>query len=181
MTQVRVARQNVAFFRNMNLGQRRSHSPTSAELIGAFAGAGASTARNVQSNGTVVFDGPRPRALARDVVQRLGPVCGYTDAVMVRPRSWVLALAEELRSELLGPDLEVALFDHRGPLPVAAPWTEPQHGLLTVLRMDGRHAVTAWAHPTGGSAANPVLTALLGVPVTCRGVPTMLRVADKLR
>ena len=96
MTQVRVARQNVAFFRNMNLGQRRSHSPTSAELIGAFAGAGASTARNVQSNGTVVFDGPRPRALARDVVQRLGPVCGYTDAVMVRPRSWVLALAEEL-------------------------------------------------------------------------------------
>ena len=46
---------SVAFFRNLNLGQRRSHSPTRPELLDALERAGAYDATNFQVNGTVIF------------------------------------------------------------------------------------------------------------------------------
>ncbi len=53
----------VAFFRNLNLGQRRSNSPTSGVLVEAFTTAGATWVANFQTNGTVVFDAANaPRA-----------------------------------------------------------------------------------------------------------------------
>lgn len=122
---VRLRTSSVAFFRNLNLGQRRSHSPTRPELLAAFARAGATDPTSFQVNGTVVFESATdPQALAERVVQLLGPVCGYDDAVLVRPG------------------------------PVGA--------------------------RTRTSGATWVLERLLGVPVTSRGVPTMVRLAAKL-
>ena len=47
---------HAAFFRNMNLGQARSLSPTRAVLEEAFRSAGARQVRSFQTNGTVAFD-----------------------------------------------------------------------------------------------------------------------------
>ena len=109
---VRVRTSSVAFFRDLNLGQRRSHSPTRPELLEAFARAGATNATSFQVNGTVVFDSAEdPQAVADDVVRRLTAVCGYDDAVLVRPVPWVL----DLDLGDLGPNAEVSFFD--GPSP----------------------------------------------------------------
>jgi len=51
----------VAFFRNLNLGQARSHSPTSGQLLDAFVAAGARSPSHVGANGTVVYYYPQGR------------------------------------------------------------------------------------------------------------------------
>ncbi|MBB1516089.1 hypothetical protein [Tessaracoccus sp. MC1679] len=51
-------------------------------------------------------------------------------------------------------------------------------GELVVHTLTRSHAVTS---ATGaGISAGPVLTRLIGVPVTCRGIPTMQRLVARL-
>jgi hypothetical protein len=165
---------HVAFFRNLNLGQRRSHSPTRPELLDAFARVGATDASNFQVNGTIVFDTDSPpQELADEVVRLLTPVCGYADAVLVRPADWILGL--ELDT---GPLAEVSFFDGPDPFPEELPWEAPGAG-LTVVRADARHAVSLNdAERTSG--ATWALERRLGVPVTSRGVPTITRLQARL-
>jgi len=167
----------VAFFRNMNLGQARSRSPRSAELLAAFERAGATRAVNFQTNGTVIFEGARPGRIAAAVVEALTALTGYDDLVVVRPADWLVDLASGLDPRL--PAAEVALFDARSVpdlgLPHLVRW---RTGTLTIVTLEKAYAVTT---PTGtGISAGPVLTDLLRVPVTCRGVPTMTRLASRL-
>lgn len=167
---------HVAFFRNLNLGQRRSHSPTRPELLDAFARAGASEASNFQVNGTIIFeaDSQQAQALADHAVRELTPVCGYSDAVIVRPAEWILRL--ELDT---GPRAEVSFFQGPDPFPEELPWEVPGAG-LTVIRADELHAVSLNdAERTTG--ATWVLERRLGMPVTSRGVPTMTRLQTRLR
>ena len=84
----------VAFFRNMNLGQARSKSPTSAVLVGAFVSAGASRVDNFQTNGTVVFTADHPREVIAEVRPLLEAITGYNDAVLVRPADWLVDWAD---------------------------------------------------------------------------------------
>ena len=166
---------SVAFFRNLNLGQRRSHSPTRPELLEAFALAGATSAVSFQTNGTVIFESDTdPQALADDVVRLLTPVCGYGDIAPARPVEWVRGLdLDEVPT-----NAEVSFFDGPDPFPESLPWVAPRGG-LTVLRADSRHAVSVDdVEDTKG--ATWVLEALLGVRVTSRGVPTMRRLQAKL-
>jgi hypothetical protein len=167
----------VAFFRNMNLGQARSRSPRSTDLLAAFEQAGATRAVNFQTNGTVIFDGPRPRRIAATVVEALTALTGYHDLVVVRPADWLVDLAGGLDAAL--PAAEVALFDGRTPpaleLPHVVRW---KTGTLTIVALEKDYAVTTAAG--AGVSAGPVLPDLVGVPVTCRGVPTMLRLAARL-
>jgi Protein of unknown function (DUF1697) len=165
---------SVAFFRNLNLGQRRSHSPTRPELLDAFERAGATSATNFQVNGTIIFEsGADPQALADDVVDRLTPVCGYDDAVLVRPVPWILDL--ELDT---GPQAEVSFFDGPDPFPETLPWEVPDAG-LTVVRADARHAVSL-NDLERTSGATWTLERRLGMKVTSRGVPTMVRLQARL-
>ena len=168
---------SVAFFRNLNLGQRRSHSPTRAELLQAFTDAGAAAASSFQVNGTVVFEPGTadPQALADDVVTLLTPVCGYADVALARPVAWL----RELDLEELPRHAEVSFFDGPDPFPEPLPWVAPRKDGLTVVRADHRHAVSV-DDPERTSGATWVLEALLGVPVTSRGVPTMRRLQAKL-
>ena len=117
---------HVAFFRNLNLGQRRSHSPTRPELLDAFTRVGAAEASNFQVNGTIIFrtDGRDAQGVAHATVGELTPVCGYDDLVVVRPADWVLGL--ELDT---GPRAEVSLFDGPDPFPEELPWEAPGAGL----------------------------------------------------
>lgn len=171
---------HVAFFRAMNLGQRRFRSPTSAELLAAFDGAGAVGVVNVQSNGTVIFGcpGAAPGAVLGRVQATLRADLGYADIAVVREADWVTALAEHLDPGLVGG--EVTLFDAVRVPRLALPWTEAEHGELTVHALDLRHAVTSWSSVRSGSNATTVLTEMVGTRVTSRGIPTMLRLANRL-
>ncbi|MCC2592771.1 DUF1697 domain-containing protein [Tessaracoccus sp. OS52] len=167
----------VAFFRNMNLGQARSRSPRSSELLDAFAAAGASSAVNFQTNGTVIFTGEQPAALAESVVNRLTAATGYTDLVVVRSADWLIDTLGHLDPEV--PAGEVALFDAILLPELVLPHVErAATGELVVHALTCAHAVTS---ATGaGISAGPVLTRLVGVPVTCRGIRTMLRLVARL-
>ena len=167
----------VAFFRNMNLGQRRSRSPTSAELIGAFAAAGAEPVVNVQTNGTVIFGSTEPGRTIAAVRESLRAVTGYQDVVVVRSARWVVDLSARLGAEAHG---EVSLFDAAAVPDLELPWTEPTERALTVLAVDGTHAVSCWQGELAGSNGTVLLGRLLGVPVTSRGIRTMLRLASRV-
>ena len=167
---------HVAFFRNLNLGQRRSHSPTRPELLDAFARAGAAGATNFQVNGTIIFeaDSKQAQAIADQAVRELTPVCGYDDAVIVRRAEWILAL--ELDT---GPRAEVSFFHGPDPFPEELPWQAPGAGLV-VVRADALHAV-ALNDAERSTGATWALERRLGMPVTSRGVPTVERLKTRLR
>jgi hypothetical protein len=164
---------SVAFFRNLNLGQRRSRSPSRVELVDAFLRAGAAEAMSFQVNGTVIFDcHGDAQALAGEAVQLLTPVCGYDDAVIVRPALWILEL--ELTD---APNAEVSFFDGPERFPEHLPWTSGSG--VTVIRADARHALSH-NDLEKTSGATWTLERLLGMPVTSRGVPTMARLQTRL-
>lgn len=166
---------SVAFFRNLNLGQRRSHSPTRQTLLAAFEQAGATSAASFQVNGTVIFETDRdPQQVADLAVRLLTPLCGYDDAVLVRPVPWVLDL--ELED---APGAEVSFFAGPDPFPVPLPWTPPNGG-LRVVHADAHHALSL-NELDQTSGATRALERLLGVSVTSRAVTTMLRLRARLR
>ena len=115
-----------------------------------------------------------PQALANEAVRLLTPVCGYADAAIARPAPWILDL--ELDT---GPHAEVSLFDGPDPFPEPLPWDVPGAG-LTVVRADALHAVSL-NDLERTSGATYALERRLGMPVTSRGVPTMLRLQARLR
>ena len=145
--------ESVAFFRNLNLGQRRSRSPTRPELLEAFAKAGATSAVSFQTNGTVIFAAGRrsPQRLADKAVSLLTPVCGYDDMVAVRPVDWL----RELDLDEVPAHAEVSFFDGPDPFPEPLPWEAPRGGLV-VIRADSRHAMSV-NDPEGSSGATWVL------------------------
>ncbi len=75
---------------------------------------------------------------------------------------------------------EVSLFDAESVPELELPWVEPTKRALTVLALDRCHAVSSWHDELVGSNATTVLGRLLGVPVTSRGIPTMLRLALRI-
>ncbi len=165
----------VAFFRNLNLGQSRSHSPTRPQLLAAFEQAGASDAVSFQVNGTVIFEADvDPQSLANDAAVRLTPVCGYADVAIARPVEWLLALDLDAVPD----EAEVSFFDGPDPFPEPLPWLAPRGG-LTVVRADAAHAVSV-DDPARTSGATYVLEKRLGVPVTSRGVPTVRRLQARI-
>jgi hypothetical protein len=167
---------SVAFFRNLNLGQRRSHSPTRPQLLDAFARAGATAAVNFQVNGTIIFAAEGdPQAVADEAVRQLTPVCGYDDTVIARPVPWLLGL--ELDDVV--PRAEVSFFDGPETFPEALPWIVPGAG-LTIIRADTLHAVSL-NDLEKTSGATWALERRLGMPVTSRGVPTITRLQARLR
>jgi hypothetical protein len=168
---------HVAFFRNMNLGQARSRSPRSALLVDAFTAAGAESVTNFQTNGTVIFSATDPAEVVERVRPQLLAATGYADAVVVRSHAWLAELGQRLDQELHGG--EVALFDAPEVPELVLPWVDGA-GEVAIVELDDRHAVTAWAAAGTAHGSNPTLTRMLGVPVTCRGIPTMIRLATRL-
>ncbi len=166
----------VAFFRNLNLGQARSHSPTSQQLLDAFVAAGARDPSHVGANGTVVYRYPAGPSLTRRVVRLLTPVCGYQDMVTVRSGQWLLGLDRRLRD--LG-EGEVVQYD-TSPGLVVEPTIESDDGLV-VTWMDHRAAIVSHRPGTHPVTAGPFVADLVGVPTTARSIATMRRVIDRVR
>ena len=162
----------VAFFRNLNLGQPRS--PTRAQLVAAFEAEGATDVLSHQVNGTVAFTAPGdPQRLADAVAARLGPVCAYDDVALVRSLSWLSGLG----LAALPDGCELTLFDGPPDFPEPLPWTPAPD--VTVLRADRRHAVVH-NHVERRSAGTKLLETRLGVRATSRGAGTVLRLLARL-
>jgi uncharacterized protein (DUF1697 family) len=174
----------VAFYRNVNLGQRLS--PTRPQLEAAFAEAGAEDAVSFQTNGTVVFSASDERsaqAITDEASAALGLVCGLREPGYAVPLAHLaeLVAAEPFRGHA-GPDVHehAATF---GPadafealsLPLASP-----RGDVEVIR------VTAWVTlsvcrkiMSAPGGATPFLEKTLGVPVTTRSWTTVARLVRK--
>jgi uncharacterized protein (DUF1697 family) len=166
---------HVAFFRNLNVGQRGS--PSTQQILDAFAAAGATDATSFRSNGTVVFTSSSPAHTRDRVCSLLIQQTDWCDVAPVRPARWVLDLADRL-ADVEG-NAEVAFYDGRHDFPEALPW-RPESGRLTVVAADRRHAIAVDDEPRT-SYATSVLERLLDLRVTSRGAATVLAVADRLR
>ncbi|HET7725326.1 MAG TPA: hypothetical protein VFK68_11850 [Propionibacteriaceae bacterium] len=165
-----------AFFRNLNLGQARSHSPTSSQLLDAFVQAGARSPSHVGTNGTVVYYHPAGPSLLRRVQALLVPLCGYRDMATVRSASALMTLERRLRDLDEG---EVVLYDASTGFDLPTP-IETDDGLV-VVDLDHRRAITQHRPGTRPTSAGPFVASLVGVPVTVRSIATMRRVADRVR
>jgi uncharacterized protein (DUF1697 family) len=170
-----VSARHVAFFRNLNLGQRGS--PTKAQLIEAFADAGATEVESFQVNGTVAFTSTSPAGTRDRACAWLTRRTAWSDVAPVRSRAWLVDLAARLSG--VEENAEVAFFDIRRDFPEPFPW-RPATGRLTVVAADRRHAI-AVNDEERRSFATPTLERLLGVPVTSRGAGTILRLAARMR
>ncbi len=137
-----MARQHVAFFRNLNLGQRGS--PTRAQLVAAFESAGAIDVTSVRTNGTVAFRSTAPVRTRDLACSRLIGHTDWCDVAPVREATWMLALGERL-SAVAG-HAEVSFFDGRREFPHALPW-RPDQGRVTVVAADRRHAIAVNDEP----------------------------------
>lgn len=166
----------VAFFRNLNLGQARSHSPTSQQLLDALVEAGARSPSHVGANGTVVYYWGGGPVMARKVVRMLTPVCGYNDLVVVRSASWLVRFERLLRGLEEG---EVVQYDAPPGLSYPTP-IECDDGLV-VTHLDHRAAITQHLPGTRPVTAGPFIESLVGVPTTVRGIATIRRVLDRVR
>ena len=85
----------VAFFRNLNLGQRLAPSREGLEL--AFLEAGAASARSFQTNGTVVFNARSFKTglkVARFACEHLEQGSGFSEPVFVRSWDYLASLVQ---------------------------------------------------------------------------------------
>lgn len=167
-----------ALFRDLNLGQRRTSSPTSAQLVAALGTGGASEVENVRSNGTVLFSAADGRAALDAALAELAAVTGYAGEALLRTTGEVAEIVATADPDL--PGGEVSFFDADGIPQFDLPWIEPRRGALTLVVLTPRFAVTSWSHPSAGSNATRVLTDLLGVPVTSRAIGTVRLLHDRL-
>jgi uncharacterized protein (DUF1697 family) len=166
---------HVAFFRNLNVGQRGS--PSTQQILDTFTEAGATEVASVRSNGTVVFTSSSPARTRDRVCSSLILHTDWCDVAPVRSGRWVLDLAERLAG--VEGNAEVAFYDGRHDFPEALPW-RPESGRLTVVAADRRHAIALNDEPRT-SYATPALERLLELRVTSRGAATVLAVAARLR
>ena len=166
---------SVAFFRNLNLGQRRC--PSRVQLVEAFEAEGATDVLSHQVNGTIAFtapDGRSAQVVADAVVSRVQQLCEWSDVVLVRSVEWL----ESLDVDALPDGCELTLMHGPEPFPEAVPW-DPGRGEVTVLRADGHHAIVL-NHVERRSNGTPVIEWRLGVPATSRGIGTVQRLLARL-
>lgn len=159
--------QHIAFFRNVNQGQR-GH-PGTDELVASIEAAGGTGVFAFQSNGTLVFEAEDGAEVARRLERE----------VFIRPADFLQPL---LRYEGMPASsrLELTLFD---------PESELVGGdALALATRRGRCEIVergaGWAlvlnHIEHQSNGTPVVERVIGSAATSRGLPTLLRLAHRL-
>ena len=154
---------HVAFFRNLNQGQR--NNPGSAALIAAFEAHGATEVRLVRGNGTALFSATAPRATAEAAASALTG-SGWSDIVLVRSVHQISEILKRVGDEDHR-NLEVTLFDEAQTpqLPLAGRRCE-------AIAVGPGYAIVANErdNESGGTSA---LERALGVKATSRGLGTV--------
>ena len=166
---------SVAFFRNLNQGQRGS--PSSVQLVEAFELAGAREVIPFQSNGTVLFDAADPDACARAVIDRLATASPWSDVAFVRSTEWLSAFVLEPATDASTfARAELSLFDES----VSPVDSLPLVGKRCTVVSGGRGFAVTENDRDNESNATPTLERALGVAVTSRGLLTLSRLVERL-
>ena len=169
---------HVAFFRNLNQGQRGS--PAAADLIDAFTRAGASRVVLFQANGTVLFEAMDAAATTASAAGALAAAGPWGDVAHVRSLPWIVALVARL-TPLAGSGLtdarrvELSFFDEGIDASTAVPITGRR---CVVIDGGPGYAVTV-NERVDESNATPTLERVLGVRATSRGLPTVQRLIQR--
>ena len=159
----------VAFFRNLNQGQRGS--PSSQALADALRDAGADRVTLVRGNGTAVFTADDPVATAQRAAGALSP---WADRVFVREGDWILRLLGGI-DPASDPRTELTLFDHMefGTAP-------PIRGTGCTIVAAGEGFALVENDEERRSNGTAAVERLLGTPATSRGISTLRRVVSHL-
>jgi uncharacterized protein (DUF1697 family) len=166
---------HVAFFRNLNQGQRGS--PSTTQLVAAFERAGATGAMPFQSNGTVLFDAPGPDESANETIELLAAESPWRDVAFVRSAEWLLGLVTDLaRDEPKLSRTELSLFD----ISVSPVDRLPLAGHRCTVVSGGPGYDITENDRDRESNATPTLQRALGLRVTSRGLPTLTRLVEQL-
>ncbi len=167
---------HVALWRNVNVSQR-GH-PSTADLLAAFAAAGAPDAVSVQSNGTIVFSA-RPAdvdAMLEDAAAALARDAGHARELFAIPLDTLRPVVDEHGSALDAPRRELTLHGG-GVLPPDAPALLEAEGRGHCTVIDaGPGWVVTLNHRDRQSNGTPVVEHVLGVPATSRSFATLARV-----
>ncbi|MBA4247289.1 MAG: hypothetical protein C0444_03225 [Microbacterium sp.] len=171
---------HVAFVRNVNLGQR-GH-PSADDLLSAFAAAGAPDALSFQSNGTIVFTARAAEAesLAQDAVAALARAAGHEREVFTASLASLRPLVDEHGSAIDTHRRELTL--HGGPALEAdsvALLEGERRAHCTVLDSAPGWVVTLNLRDRQ-SNGTPLVEHALGIPATSRGLPTLVRLFEKV-
>jgi hypothetical protein len=159
----------VAFFRNLNQGQRGS--PSSQALADALRDAGADRVTLVRGNGTAVFTADDPVATAQRAAGALSP---WADRVFVRDWVWLKQLVGGIDVALDG-RTEVTLFDD-----VELNEAIPIRGTGCTIVAAGEGFALVENDEERRSNGTPTVERLLGAPATSRGISTLRRVVPHL-
>ena len=163
---------SVAFFRNLNQGQRGQ--VTTAQLVDALVSSGAVGVRPVRGNGTVIFDTEDAETCLAAALEQLARASAWRDVAFARDADWLAERAGEFPAHTDPSMLELSLFD--GVL--AAPLPHAGKGCTVIRAADG-YAITVNDRP-GTSQATPTLERALGTPVTSRAATTVRLVLDAM-
>ena len=171
---------HVALLRSVNVGQR-GH-PSADDLLSAFAAAGAPDALSFQSNGTIVFTARAAEAdgVAQDAVAALARAAGHEREVFTASLASLRPLVDEHGSAPDARRRELTL--HGGPA------LEPDS--VALLEAERRAHCTMLDSAPGWvvtlnlrdrqSNGTPLVEHVLGIPATSRGLPTLVRLFEKL-
>jgi uncharacterized protein (DUF1697 family) len=168
---------HIAFLRNVNQGQR-GH-PSTADILAAFADAGARDAVAFQSNGTILFVSDDPQYLVDDATAALAARAGVERQGFWMPWPELAAIVD---AHALQPDAarrELTLHGGR-----AIDRDDPE-----VVRVAAHRRVSivdagdGWIMSVNErdheSNATPVAERLTGAPATSRGLGTLVRLIDR--
>lgn len=166
---------SIAFFRNLNQGQRTS--PSSAALRAAFEERGATGFATHRSNGTVVFEADDPQRCADTVVDLLHARSPWRDVAFVRSGDAIVELADRLTTRVPGPldRAEVAFFSETFVLDRL-----PLAGVRSTIVAGGPGYAIVVNDLPKTSQATPSIERILGSPVTSRGASTLIGLASRL-
>ena len=161
----------VAFFRNLNQGQR--NSPTGAALVEAFVRLGATDVVAFQANGTVTFNATHPEECVMETIGILASESPWRDVAFVRSAQSLAAIVNgiEIDNDVDPRCGELSFFDESvsvvGRLPIV--------GRRCKILDGGAGYAVAINERANESNATPTLERAIGSPVTSRGIPTLRR------
>jgi uncharacterized protein (DUF1697 family) len=174
----------VAFFRNLNLGQRLA--PSRVDLEQAFLEAGAGSATSFQTNGTVIFDARSLRSglkVVRLACEQFERHNGFAEPAFVRTWDYLTALvAREPFAAQRDPQAHahaVTFLHAEADLGGELPMQDARGDLKVVEYTEGE--ILCAAYKRGNMVGNPNVFAerTFGLPATTRVWGTVERLVRK--
>lgn len=168
---------NIAFLRNVNQGQR-GH-PSTADILAAFADAGAHDAVAFQANGTIIFTADDPRTAVDDAMAALAARSGVEREGFWMPLPDVTAIVEAHAIEPDAARRELTLHGGGGLDPEDREVVRVASHRRCRIVDAGDGWIVSINERDRESNATPVAELLTGTPATSRGMPTLVRLIDR--